>query len=237
MSKVITLVKSNGLAPAEFREYWREEWLKSLLEESEVTDNLARVVHNHVLPTQAREGEPDEIDQWAGVAEFWYYDKPSAQRYIDSESVKRVMASHFEKVPEVSHLHVYEIAGWERKSHQTAMKLLGLFKPPKGMARENALAYWKDNHLQVTARLGMSQKLFKYVQNHCFEDAMASDDKHNFCGGPEMWIESQEEAQSIFADQALLSELRMDEAEFADPLQSFLLVLEEEEVFTYKADS
>lgn len=230
MTKVITLVRSSGMAPDEFREYWRESVLPSLLAVPEARENLVRVVHNHVLPADARSEEKSPFDQWAGVTEFWYYDRPSAERFLASSEAQQAIASHG-KIPEIVYLHVFEIAGWDRKSRETAMKMMGFFIPKDGLSRIEAQRHWSDEHLRVTARLGMSQKLCKYIQNHTFPEYRTSDPRYNFAGGPEMWFETMEEANSIFADEALLAELKVDEETFTDTRQSVMLMLEEADVY------
>ena len=229
MSKIITLVKSSGMTRDEFREYWRDVWLPSLLAVPETGDNLVRIVFNHVLPSNIRPDEEVPSDQWAGFAEMWYYDRPSAERFLASPGVQSAIAAHAEAIPEVVHLHVFEIAGWDRGTGKVALKALNLFIPRDGMSRTEAQRYWSDEHLRETTRLGMSQKLSKYVQNHSFPDHRTADPRYDFAGGPEMWFESMEEAESIFADEALLAELKEDEVKFVD--HSLTLVVEEEDVY------
>ena len=231
MTKIITLVKSSGMAGEEFRKYWRERYLASVLAISEARNNLVRVVHNHVLPSSMRPDEDNASDRWAGISEMWYYDQPSAEGFLASNAVRDAIAAHAKTLPEIVHLHIREIAGWDRGGRNAALKVMAFFVPPEGMSRADAQRYWNDEHLRETARLGMSQKVSKYIQNHSFPDCQNMDPRYNFAGGPEMWFENADEAGRLFADSAVRDELRVDELNFTDPRYGVMLTVEEENVY------
>lgn len=233
MSKVITLVKNSGLAPDEFRTYWRDEFLASLLALPEARENLVQVVHNHVLPSSPRGDNNPALSDWAGAALSWYYDIESAHRFLQSPQVVRVIASHAEVIPEVVHLHVREINGWDLTGGKpAALKMISFFLPRPDSTRAEAQLYWSTHHLRETARLGLSQRLVKYVQNHTFPDHVNGNPMYNFAGGPEMWFESQEDANEMFADPALLAELKSDEVKITAPDGGMMFLVEEESVFS-----
>jgi len=231
MTKIITLVKSSGATGEEFRKYWRESYLPSILAVPETRNKLVRMVHNYVLPSSMRSDEGAAPGQWAGVSEMWYYDQPSAEGFLTSAAVKDAIAAHGQTFSEVVHLHVQEIMGWERGVRDFALKVMAFFVPREGMSRADALHYWNYEHLQVTARLGMSQKLSKYIQNHSFPDHHNADPRYDFAGGLAMWFETADQAGSIFADEELVAELKLDEQKFADPRNSMMLMVEEENVY------
>jgi len=88
-----------------------------------------------------------------------------------------------------------------------------------------------DEHLQMTGKLGMSQTLCKYVQNHPTHEHGAYPPHLNFVGMPEMWFADMDSANSGFAGETLLEQLKEDESQFAQPEGSFFLALEEEQVY------
>lgn len=231
MNKVITLIKSSGVSRDEFRKYWKETLIPSLLEIPDAQKNLVRIVYNHVIPAQVRAGEASASDHWVGVAEFWFYDRPSTERFLSSVAVDQLVKSNSEVIAEVVHLHVYEFGGWDRGSREFAMKMMAFIPPKLGTSRAECQGYWKDRHVQETARLGMSQKLSKYYQNHTVAEQQIPDFNYDFAGVAEMWYETMADAESIFSDQALLTELKLDEAKFADPERAMMLMFEEETVY------
>ena len=231
MNKVITLIKSSGVSRDEFRNYWKESWLPSLLAIPDARENLVRIDYNHVIPAQVRAGEALASDHWVGVAEFWFYDRPSTERFLSSKAVDQLFKSHSNVIAEVVHLHVYEFGGWDRGSQEFVMKMMAFIPPKLGTSRAECQDYWKDRHVQKTARLGMSQKLSKYYQNHTVAEHRITDFNYDFAGVAEMWFENMADAESIFSDEALLQELKLDEAKFSDPERAMMLMLEEETVY------
>ena len=231
MNKVITLIKSSGVSREEFRKYWKESWLPSLLAIPDVRENLVRIVYNHVIPAQVRPGEASASDHWVGVAEFWFYDRSSTERFLSSVAVDQLLKSHSDVIAEVVHLHVYEFGGWDRGSREFAMKMMAFIPPKLGTSRAECQDYWKDRHVRETARLGMSQKLSKYHQNHTVAEHRITDFSYDFAGVAEMWYETMADAGSIFSNEALLRELKLDEAKFADPGRAMMLMFEEETVY------
>ena len=231
MTKVITLVKTSGMTPAEFRDYWRGPWTSSLLEMPEVHGNLARAALNYIIPSDLRSDEDMGAGEWAGVAEFWYYDRPSAERFISSQNVRRAIAAHTRAIPDHLHLHVREMAGWDLDGSRRGPKTMSFFLPRPGMTRADAIDHWSNDHLRLTARLGLSQKFATYIQNHTVPEYHNANPHHDFAGGLEAWFASADAAASIFADEDLLSELKDDEAVFLDQDNTMMFMVEEEMVF------
>lgn len=230
MSKIISLVQSAGMAPDAFREYWREKFLASLLEIPAARENLVRVVHNHVVPSNLRPEGDLPPGEWAGAAVFWFYDRESGQRFLSSPDVARAIASHADVMPEVVHLHVRELGGWDLGG-EPAVKIMSFFLPRGDTTREVALQYWNTHHLRETRRLGLSQRLARYLQNHTFSDHLTTNPSYNFAGGLEMWLATRKDADELFADEALLAELQVDEAKFVDQQNSIMFLVEEENVY------
>jgi hypothetical protein len=63
MTKVMSLVKARGFSTSsDFRAYWADEYLRSLLAVSDMREKTSRVVHNHAVPIQIPEATPRGAD-------------------------------------------------------------------------------------------------------------------------------------------------------------------------------
>jgi uncharacterized protein (TIGR02118 family) len=230
VTKIISLVKSvAGTDAVEFRRYWGEIFLPSLLALPEVTAKLQRVVHNHVQPGSLR--EEAQVLPWAGVGEFWYSDRAAADAFLASPGVAQILRGHSGQLPLIVHLHVQEQLMWDRGGKHDAMKAMAFFHPPIGVSREQALRYWNVEHMAVSARLEMDRKLSKYVQNHGLPDYHVADPRYDFIGSPELWFNSTEDAQSLFADEAKVAEMAKDEERFSDRASGAIVIVDEVEMF------
>ena len=231
MTKVVTLIKSDGMPREEFREHLRSGLYADLMQLPDATHFLAKVVHNVALQAELRPDNDIAPGGWAGAIEWWFYDRSGAERFLQSPEVAKCIAAHAERLPEIVNLHVQEVDGWDLCTRKPDLKGLSFFIPRDGVSRAEAQLHWNTHHLRETARLGMSQKLVKYVQNHTLPDFLTTNPDYNFAGGPEMWFETPDHAQSIFADIELLTELQKDEVKFANHARSIMFLVEEETVF------
>lgn len=228
MSKIITLIKTSpDLSADAFPDYWRGRFLADLMEVPVVRDRVVRVIHNHVRPTSIREDEAVAPAEWAGVGETWFTDDEAAAAFLADADVQAVIQSHAANLPLVVNILVREVLMWDRGGEHKALKAMAFFHPNPKMSREEAQRYWNNEHVAEGARLGLGQKLSKYVQNHVVAGFHTADARYDYAGGPELWFNDIEDANSLFTDEDKVAELALDEEKFSDRASSAMMVLEE----------
>jgi uncharacterized protein (TIGR02118 family) len=232
MTKILSLVQAApGLEGRAFADYWRDRYLAALLAIPAVRSSLRRVVHNQAQPSSIRDDAEAAPAGWAGVSEMWFTDREAARAFLANADVAAVAREHAGSLPQIVHLHVREVLMWDHGGKHDALKAMAFFLPNPAMTREQAQRYWNVDHVAEGARLGMGQKLSKYVQNHTLLDHHASDPRYDFAGGPELWFNSLEDAETLFSDEDKVAQLSADEAKFSDRSTTAMMVVDEVVVF------
>jgi hypothetical protein len=240
MTKVMSLVKASGFSnSSEFRDYWADDYLASILNTARMDQKITRVVHNHVVPVGIRDDAEFHTGDWAGVGETWFETAQGANEFLGSRAVAKAIAAHAPFLPEVVHLHCKELPQWDLGLETPSLKLIAFFHSSPIMTREQSQQYWTHEHVRIASALNDPTRYApRYVQNHTLLDYHTVNPEHDFVGAPELWFHSEAAAQKLFRemDGSRMDELVADEAKFSDRKRTVSLITDEHLVYS-KNDS
>jgi len=214
-----------------FAEYWRERYWPALQSVPGVQGQLLRVVHNLVQPAPVSTDAPP-VD-WSGIAEMWFADRTAAEAFLTDRLRQQLDRAHAKRLPRILHLPVREVPMWDRGGKTHALKAFGLFVPRAGLTREQAQRYWNIEHVALGTRIGLAQKIAKYVQNHIWADYHSTQERFDYAGASEAWFDKRADAQGAFAQQG---ELEADEEQFMDRSRATMMIVEEVPVYEKPSD-
>ena len=208
MIKVMTwFTRRPGMALDEFRDYWRNEHPKVVLQ----MPGLRKYCQNHV----ADEGYRDDRQPFCdGVAETWWDSVDALRGLNGTDELAAVMADEAAFIDP------------DRRDQQLVSEVLVVNgpiptgEPPKqitwirfreDLTPDEGQAYWRDVHGPIAARL---PGLRRYVQNHLLPGAYREDrPRPAYDGGPMVWFDDLD-AMRASARTEELAAVRADEREF-----------------------
>lgn len=233
--KIITLFKLQpGIDDGQFRRYWREDYLPSVLSLPEAEDAIDRIDFNHSVPLTIREDMQMPVPEWAGVSEIWLDSETAGLALLSALDAPAFQSKHGAVFCQTVSMPCREMELWNDGLETPTVKLMAFFLPAATMTRTESQHYWTHDHVRAGAELTDPRKYApRYVQNHVLADHHNDNPRLDFAGCPELWFYSRESAVALFTEpgEENMAKLAEDEAVFSDSAKSVALVTDQETVY------
>lgn len=205
MIKVLTwFSRQPGMSVEEFRDYWRNEHPKAVLE-------LPGLRAYNQNPTNDS-GYAKDDPFCDGVAETWWDDMETLRSHRGTPVLDALMADEdrFIDPDRRQHLVVSEVVISDGDASPGALKQFTWFKRRADLTPEQCHSYWRDTHGPLAAAVpGMD----RYVQNHPLPDQYRDGRQPTFDGVPIVFMNDLQTARTA-ARSPELAAVRADEANF-----------------------